>query len=82
MKKEFEIGDKILMKYGFNMVEFFIFDKKNNNYLLGKKGWLNTSTIQVSFKYVNYKKAIYICKGKFNIFSKIPWIGDLICKYK
>lgn len=77
-----KVGDQILFEYGLNPKEFFIFKITATSILLGHKDWCNSSAMYIKKERLIQEGFEIIGKGKYNILSELPIIGDSIAKYK
>lgn len=63
--KELEVGDWILMKYGFNPKEFCVIERCDEAVRLASRTWLVSSSIWLR-KYDPYlENYVYLGKGKY-----------------
>jgi hypothetical protein len=79
-----EIGDWILMKYGFDFHEWYVYEISGEKIRLGKKSWCVRSSSWFDISEVR-SRSHYLGKGKFRWWWLIlPW-RDVVCpfsKYK
>ena len=76
-----EVGDWVLMKYGFDKHAFYVLEVSESNVKLGLPSWLVSSSKWFSLSYPDLIAADYLGRGRKTIMSRIPILNDIFCPF-